>query len=263
MLSIAGSDSGGGAGIQADIKTISACRCFALTAVTALTAQNTRGVAAVEAVSPDMVDRQIRTVVRDIRIDAVKIGMLPTPEVVETVARCIAELGLENVVLDPVMVATSGDALVRNEAADMLVRLLLPLAAVVTPNVPEAEYMTGVRIRSLEDYEGAAEAFFRKGARTVLLKSGHLEAELITDSLYREGRKDENQYLHPRLDTKNTHGTGCTLSSAIASYLARGYELPEAVRRAEIYVYKAIRAGAEYELGSGHGPVHHFYRCWK
>ena len=263
VLSIAGSDSGGGAGIQADIKTISACRCFALTAITALTAQNTRGVEAVEPVSPGMVDKQIRTVVRDIEVDAVKIGMLPTPETVEAVARCVAELGLGNVVLDPVMVATSGDALVRNEAADMLVRLLLPLAAVVTPNVPETEFMTGFRVRSVEDYEKAAELFFRKGARAVLLKSGHLTSELITDSLYRRDRKDEDQYLHPRLETKNTHGTGCTLSSAVASYLARGFDLPEAVRRAEVYVYKAIRAGAEYELGGGHGPVHHFYRCWR
>lgn len=263
VLSIAGSDSGGGAGIQADIKAISACGCFAATAITAVTAQNTLGVADVAVMPAEIVRKQIEAVVEDIGADAVKIGMLPSAGIVDAVAGAIEKYGLINIVLDPVMVSTSGHTLVENSVAGAIVSRLFPLATLVTPNIMEAAFLSGGEIRSEDDLKKTAGLLLKKGCRAVLLKTGHLSNEVVTDMLYEKDAEKETSYPHPRIATPNTHGTGCTLSSAIAAFLACGFELPEAVRRAEEYVYEAIMYGAEYQTGSGHGPVHHFYNHWR
>ena len=236
VLSVAGSDSGGGAGIQADLKTIAACGCYGMTAITAVTVQNTQGVRGVYAVPADVVAGQIDAVLEDIGVDAVKLGMLPSEEIIAETARLIRKYGVRHVVMDPVMIATSGDRLVAESAVEAILRHIFPLAALVTPNIPEAEYLTGL--------------------------AGHLQGAELTEYLYTADGV-EQRYRYERIDTPNTHGTGCTLSSAVASFLAQGHELPEAVRRAEDYVHGAIMAGREYRTGCGHGPVHHFYRFWK
>ncbi len=261
VLTIAGSDSGGCAGIQADLKTASACGCFATSAITALTVQNTCGVRAVHIPPADIVAGQAEAVLEDIGTDAVKLGMLPTAEIVERVAGILRRFDVRNIVLDPVMVATSGDELIPAEAARAIVRHLLPLASIITPNVPEAAYITGSEIASEADFPMAAARLRELGARSVLLKAGHLENRTLRDYLYDGDRV--YTYSYERTETPNTHGTGCTLSSAIASFLAQGHPLPEAVARAEEYIHKAIRCGAEYRLGHGHGPVHHFFRFWE
>ena len=262
VLSVAGSDSGGGAGIQADLKTIAACGCYGMTAITAVTVQNTQGVRGVYAVPADVVAGQIDAVLEDIGVDAVKLGMLPSEEIIAETARLIRKYGVWHVVMDPVMIATSGDRLVAESAVEAILRHIFPLAALVTPNIPEAEYLTGLKIRSEDDFPRAAGRLVEKGARGVLLKAGHLQGAELTEYLYTADGV-EQRYRYERIDTPNTHGTGCTLSSAVASFLAQGHELPEAVRRAEDYVHGAIMAGREYRTGCGHGPVHHFYRFWK
>ena len=262
VLSVAGSDSGGGAGIQADLKTIAACGCYGMTAITAVTVQNTQGVRGVHAVPADVVAGQIDAVLEDIGADAVKLGMLPSEAIIVETARLIRKYGVRHVVMDPVMIATSGDRLVAESAVEAILRHIFPLAALVTPNIPEAEYLTGLKIRSEDDFPRAAGRLVEKGARGVLLKAGHLQGAELTEYLY-TANGVEQRYRYERIDTPNTHGTGCTLSSAVASFLAQGHELPEAVRRAEDYVHGAIMAGREYRTGCGHGPVHHFYRFWK
>lgn len=262
VLSVAGSDSGGGAGIQADLKTIAACGCYGMTAITAVTVQNTQGVRGVYAVPADVVAGQIDAVLEDIGVDAVKLGMLPSEEIIAETARLIRKYGVRHVVMDPVMIATSGDRLVAESAVEAILRHIFPLAALVTPNIPEAEYLTGLKIRSEDDFPRAAGRLVEKGARGVLLKAGHLQGAELTEYLYTADGV-EQRYRYERIDTPNTHGTGCTLSSAVASFFAQGHELPEAVRRAEDYVHGAIMAGREYRTGCGHGPVHHFYRFWK
>ena len=259
VLTIAGSDSGGGAGIQADMKTISACGCYAATAITAITAQNTQGVTAIETLPAEIVARQIEAVITDIGVDAVKIGMLPSRHIIEAVTRLITRYDLSNVVLDPVMVATSGDRLIPADAATALVTELMPHCTVITPNIPEAEHITGLSIRTKREIDAAATSLRDLGAPNILIKTGHLDAQRLTDYLFAD---QTYRYTFDRLSTPNTHGTGCTLSSAIASFLALGHPLPEAVSKAEEYLHKAIRAGAEYTIGNGHGPVHHFYRYW-
>ena len=261
VLTIAGSDSGGCAGIQADLKTISACGCFGTSAITALTVQNTCGVRAIHLPPAEIVAGQIEAVLEDIGTDAVKLGMLPSVEIVEQVAELLRRFQVRNIVLDPVMVATSGDELIPGEAAQAIIRHLLPLATVITPNVPEAAHITGINIESEADFPAAAARLKELGARGVLLKAGHIESRTLTDYLYDTDLV--RTYSYERTDTPNTHGTGCTLSSAVASYLAQGHPLPEAVARAEEYIHKAIRSGAEYRLGHGHGPVHHFFRFWE
>lgn len=261
VLTIAGSDSGGCAGIQADLKTISACGCFGTSAITALTVQNTCGVRAIHLPPAEIVAGQIEAVLEDIGTDAVKLGMLPSVEIVEQVAELLRRFQVRNIVLDPVMVATSGDELIPGEAAQAIIRHLLPLATVITPNVPEAAHITGINIESETDFPAAAARLKDLGARGVLLKAGHIERRTLTDYLYTDDQV--RTYSYERTDTPNTHGTGCTLSSAVASYLAQGHPLPEAVARAEEYIHKAIRSGAEYRLGHGHGPVHHFFRFWE
>jgi len=263
VLIIAGSDSGGGAGIQADLKTASALGCYATTVITALTAQNTRGVAGIHAVPAGFVDQQIEAVLDDIGTDAVKIGMLFSVELIQVVASALRRHAVDRVVLDPVMVAQSGDKLLRDDAVEALKSELVPLATVVTPNLPEAAVMLGVDAAAVSDRKAAAEALAELGGRSVLIKGGHLGGDSSDDLLYLIEENRFVQFAGPRIATANTHGTGCTLSSAIAARLARGVDIETAVREAKDYITGAIEAGADYRLGSGHGPVHHFYRNWK
>lgn len=264
VLSIAGSDSGGGAGIQADLKTCSALGCYGMTAITAITVQNTLGVTGIHGIPLDTVRGQIDAVVGDIGVDAVKIGMLATPEVVQVVADAIRRHGIRNVVLDPVMVATSGDRLIAPETARVLVRELFPLATVVTPNLDEAALLLGRGIDGIEALDAAVVdllALGGAGAPAVLLKGGHLPGNLVMDVLGRQGQAS-GEYLRlqsQRIVTHNGHGTGCTLSSAIACFLAQGLPLVEAVTEARSYILGAIAAGADVYTGRGHGPLNHGY----
>lgn len=256
VLSIAGSDSGGGAGIQADLKTFAALGCFGMTAITAITAQNTLGVRAIHAVPPDILAAQIDAVVEDIGVDAVKIGMLHDPATVQVVAEAIRRHGLTRVVLDPVMVATSGDRLIAEATVAVLVRELFPLATVVTPNLDEAALLLGRPLAEAADLPAAAAALQALGAPAVLLKGGHLAGEQVTDCL-RLADGSERLFQSPRIASRNVHGTGCTLSSAIAAHLALGESLPEAVAHARAYILGAIAAGAAVRTGQGHGPLNH------
>jgi hydroxymethylpyrimidine/phosphomethylpyrimidine kinase len=258
VLSIAGSDSGGGAGIQADLKTFSALGCFGMTAISAITAQNTCGVTGIHPVPPAMLAAQIDAVAGDIGVDAVKIGMLHDPEVVEVVAQAIKRHQWRHVVLDPVMVATSGDRLIAEETIAVLVRELFPLASLVTPNLDEASLLVGRSLMTEADLVPAAADLIELGAQAVLLKGGHLPGEQVVDILL-EGGQQPQRMCDERLQCRNTHGTGCTLSSAIASHLALGSTLAEAVRLARAYIYRAISAGADVQTGRGHGPLNHAF----
>lgn len=264
LLSVAGSDSGGGAGIQADLKTFSALGCYGMSVITALTAQNTRGLTGIHPVPAPFVQQQMEAVLGDIGADAVKIGMLYSAELIETVARLLSEYKIEKIVLDPVMVAQSGDRLLQDEAVEALKKYLIPLAAVVTPNLPEARVLTGLESKDSEDMRKAARVIARGKCRSVLIKGGHLEkSEICPDILY---FADEDRFVtltSERIETRNNHGTGCTLSSAIAAFLAKGENTEDAVRKAKAYISEAIRAGADYRLGQGHGPVHHFFRFFQ
>jgi hydroxymethylpyrimidine/phosphomethylpyrimidine kinase len=263
VLTIAGSDSGGGAGIQADLKTFAALGCYGMSAITALTAQNTQGVRGIHAVPPEFAAAQIAAVLEDIGADAVKIGMLYSAELIRTVAAELARFGARNVVLDPVMVAQSGDRLLRDDAVGAIREHLMPLTDVVTPNIPEAEVLVGRPVRTPADMQAAARELARYGGRSILIKGGHREDADSTDLLYLVGEDRMVSLPGERIPTRNNHGTGCTLSSAIAAFLARGEALASAVRQAKDYITAAIRAGADYRLGHGHGPVHHFYAWWQ
>jgi hydroxymethylpyrimidine/phosphomethylpyrimidine kinase len=256
VLSIAGSDSGGGAGIQADLKTFAALGCYGMTAITALTAQNTLGVRAIHGIPPAMLRAQIDAVLEDIGAHAVKIGMLHSPEIVLTVAEAIDRHALAKVVLDPVMVATSGAVLIDDPAIAVLVRELFARASVVTPNLDEAALLVGRNLGSEAAMEAAARELLAMGAPAVLLKGGHLAGAVVSDLLL-----TKNGELHwmraPRIDTANTHGTGCTLSSAIAAQLALGATLLQAVQAARAYVRAALQAGARVRTGAGSGPLNH------
>jgi hydroxymethylpyrimidine/phosphomethylpyrimidine kinase len=258
VLSIAGSDSGGGAGIQADLKTFSALGCFGMTAITALTAQNTCGVRAIHGVPPQMLRDQIDAVMEDIGADAVKIGMLHAPEIVRTVAQAIDRHALQNVVFDPVMVATSGAVLIDQSAIDVLVHELFPRVTVITPNLDEAALLVGRPLHSVEDMEQAAQELLGKGARAVLLKGGHLPGDTVIDLLV-TADGDTFRMEAPRILSPNSHGTGCTLSSAIAAHLALGATLLDAVEHARTYVRGALLAGAIVRTGQGSGPLNHGY----
>jgi hydroxymethylpyrimidine/phosphomethylpyrimidine kinase len=258
VLSIAGSDSGGGAGIQADLKTFAALGCYGMTAITAITAQNTCGVIGIHGIPPQMLKAQIDAVVQDIGVDAVKIGMLHSPEVVHVVAEAIRTYGLPHVVLDPVMIATSGDRLIAEETAGVLVRELFPLAEVITPNLDEAGWLLERPIDGLDALNDAAQALRRLGAPAALLKGGHLPGDWVVDVLAMPDGSCQ-QLPSQRISTHNGHGTGCTLSSAIAAHLALGAQLPQAVERARAYILGAIAAGADVHTGQGHGPLNHGY----
>ncbi len=256
VLSIAGSDSGGGAGVQADLKTFAALGCYGMTAITALTAQNTLGVRAIHAVPSAILRAQIDAVVEDIGLHAVKIGMLHSPETVQTVAESIDHHGLVNVVLDPVMVATSGAVLIDNPAIAALVQQLFSRAMVVTPNLDEASLLVGRTVDSEPAMDAAAHQLLGMGARAVLLKGGHLSGDMVSDLLV---TRDGNAHWMraPRIRSANTHGTGCTLSSAIAAHLALGASLQAAVEAARAYVRSALEAGAKVRTGAGGGPLNH------
>ena len=257
-MTIAGSDSGGGAGIQADLKTFSALGVFGTSTLTAITAQNTVGVTAVHEIPTDVIAAQIDAVITDIGADAVKTGMLSSPAIVATVADAVRRHGIANLVVDPVMVAKSGDRLLRAEAIATICDELIPLAKVVTPNIPEAEDLTGQTIGSDDDARRAAEAIINMGAKSVVIKGGHREGP-PTDILY-----DGEEFLEfttERIPSTSTHGTGCTFASAVAAGLAHELETPAAVRQAKDYVTAAIRAA--YPIGNGHGPLHHFHAFWQ
>ena len=255
-LTIAGSDSGAGAGIQADLKTLAAHGVYGTSALTAVTAQNTLGVTSWVALEADMVIAQIEAVAGDIGADAVKTGMLANAAIVEAVAATIRSLELPQLVVDPVMVAKGGDRLLEGAAIDAMRTELLPLAHVVTPNVPEAEVLAGMTIRSIEDMQEAGRRILRLGPRVVLVKGGHLEGPESIDVACRDGEILEIRGV--RVPTRHTHGTGCTLASAIAANLAKGIEDMEAIRAARAYVEGAILHAPA--IGRGHGPLSHFWR---
>ncbi len=256
-LTIAGSDSGGGAGIQADLKTFAALGVYGTSALTAITAQNTLGVTGVQEMTPDMVAAQIDAVVSDIGTDAVKTGMLSNSPIVRVVADKVTEHGLPNLVVDPVMVAKGGDPLLQEEAVDALRTLLVPLALVVTPNLPEASVLVGYEVSTLEQARQAARDIVAMGSGSVVVKGGHLEGDAV--DVFYDG-SDFREFSAPRVETTSTHGTGCTFASAIAAGLAVGMQVEEAVGRAKAYVTEAIRRS--FPMGGGHGPLNHFHAFW-
>lgn len=254
VLTIAGSDSSGGAGIQADIKTMTMNGVFATSAITALTAQNTMGVTGISVVTPEFLEKQIRAVFDDIRPDAVKIGMTASGELIETIVRCLKEYKAENIVVDPVMIATSGSKLMEDGALSILKNELLPMATLVTPNIPEAQVLADMEIHNEEEMFIAAKKISETYSCAVLCKGGHSIND-ANDFLYYGGKA---VWFHgKRVDNPNTHGTGCTLSSAIASNLAKGYSLEESVKRAKDYISGALEA--MLDLGKGSGPLNHLY----
>lgn len=260
-LTVAGSDSGGGAGIQADLKTFSALGVYGASVITALTAQNTRGVQAIHDVPPAFVTAQIDSVFSDLRVDAVKIGMLSQAAVIEAVADGLRRHGARNIVLDPVMVATSGDRLLSSDAVTALKSQLFPLAAVITPNLHEAAALLDMAVASSEaEMQAQGEALLEFGAAAVLIKGGHGDGPAAVDLLLTS--QGGARLAVPRIHTDNTHGTGCTLSSAIAAGLAKGLPLEKAVGDAKAYVTAAIEAADLLSVGHGHGPTHHFHAWW-
>jgi hydroxymethylpyrimidine/phosphomethylpyrimidine kinase len=254
VLIVAGSDSGGGAGIQADIKTVAALGGFAMTAITALTAQNTQGVSGVYPTPPDFVAAQMRAVLSDLGADALKTGMLVDAPTIAAVADVLEEMKISaSLVLDPVMVAKGGHALLDPAAVATLKSRLIPKATLLTPNLPEAEALSGLKLNSEADLEPCLAKLAELGAKSVLLKGGHMEGEMVIDLLWHEGRIE--RFAAPRINTRNTHGTGCTLASAIACGLAQGMGLVPAIKRAREYLRQAIETAPGY--GSGHGPLNH------
>ena len=257
-MTIAGSDSGGGAGVQADLKTFAALGVYGASTLTAITAQNTVAVTAVHDIPTDVITAQIDAVLTDIGADTVKTGMLSSSDIIECVCEALEVHGVQRLVVDPVMIAKSGDALLREDAIGSLRTRLLPLAMVVTPNIPEAEALTETTIVSDADVRRAAEAIVGMGARSVVVKGGHREGP-ATDLFY-DG-KEFKEFTAPRFDTVNTHGTGCTFASAVAAGLARGMVVTDALALAKDYVTEGIRHS--FSIGQGHGPLNHFYRFWK
>lgn len=258
VLTIAGSDSGGGAGIQADLKTFSALGCYGMSAITALTAQNTTGVRAIHAVPAQMLRDQIDAVIEDIGVDAIKIGMLHAPDIVEVVAQAIDHHQLRRVVLDPVMIATSGAVLIENQAVQALVQQLFARVDLITPNLDEAGFLVGRRLSSESDMETAAADLLKMGANAVLIKGGHLPGDRVCDLF--AAQTGESWWLRaPRIHSPNTHGTGCTLSSAIAARLALGEPLQPAIEQAHRYIRGALQAGASVRTGAGSGPLNHLF----
>jgi len=258
VLTIAGSDSSGGAGIQADIKTISSLGVYACSAITAITAQNTLGVRSIQGIDPNILKDQIEAVFEDLTIDAVKTGMLYSRESIEVISECLKRFCPRFFVLDPVMISTSGSKLITDDAIEAITQLLFPVATVITPNIAEAEALTGVKISSPGNMQAAAEIMLQKGCNAVLIKGGHLSGSESVDMLFEKG-KTGVEIRTPFIDTKNTHGTGCTLSAAIASYLALGKNLREAFALAKDYITHALYAGKDVEVGKGHGAVNHFF----
>ena len=260
VLSIAGSDSSGGAGIQADLKTFSSLGVYGATAITAITAQNTLGVHAQLAISPEMVHSQIVAVVEDIAPSVIKIGMLANKDVATAVADALSRYNIPTI-LDPVMVSSSGHRLLAVDAQEVVKERLLPLSTLVTPNIPEMEALTAMPLTNVDEKLLAAKYLLSLGAGAVLLKGGHEEGDTKCDILYQLGANgiEITHFSTATIATKNIHGTGCTLSSAIAAYMARGLSLEDAVREAKTYIYEAIKAGADISIGRGFGPVNHLF----
>lgn len=258
VLTIAGSDSCGGAGIQADLKTFSALGTYGMSVITAVTAQNTQGVLDVQDITPDIVEKQIQAIFDDIYVDAVKIGMVSNSDTIKTIAKNLKKYNAKNIVLDPVMISKSGYDLLKPEAKAALIDELIPLATVVTPNIPEAEEISEIKINSIDDMKKIANKIYEMGPKFVLVKGGHL-SDTADDVLF-DG-KDIKIFKGVKIKTKNTHGTGCTLSSAIASYLALGNTVDDAVKLAKDYITVAIKHSLS--IGKGHGPTHHFYSLYE
>ena len=262
VLTIAGSDSGGGAGIQADLKTFSALGCFGTSAITAITVQNTLGVSGIHSIPPSIVEAQIRAVMDDIKPSAVKIGMVHSVELAKAIAVALRDYPQVPVVMDPVMVATSGDKLIEDSTIAVLISELFPLAEVVTPNLDEAQILAGMPINTLDEMKIAAGKILETGCKSVLLKGGHLKGTRLFD-VFMNQVGIEQVYEMPAIDSNNTHGTGCTLSSAIAAFLARQQDLGNAIKNAKEYIHLAIENGKDVETGEGHGPLNHFFNPMK
>jgi len=258
VLTIAGSDSGAGAGIQADLKTFAALGVYGTSVITAITAQNTVKVTQIFELSADLVGAQVDAVMQDIGADALKTGMLANASLIEVIAAKIRAYDLKNLVVDPVMVAKSGDLLLKKDAIQALCTHLIPLAQVVTPNLPEAQELTGMQLTRTKEIEEAARRIIAMGAKSVVIKGGHGKGPAI--DLFFDGKKIRT-LRSPRIRTRHTHGTGCTFSAAIAAYLAQGQKLEDAIVLGKKYITQTIRKG--FAVGSGHSPVHHFYRFWK
>ncbi|MGL4992590.1 MAG: bifunctional hydroxymethylpyrimidine kinase/phosphomethylpyrimidine kinase [Bacteroidales bacterium] len=257
-MTIAGSDSCGGAGIQADIKTFSALGVYATSVITAITAQNTMGVVSISAVDPQMVEAQAEAVLSDIKINAIKIGMLHSPDIINTVKQLIQKHQPQNIVLDPVMIATSGDPLIKPECTQLIIKELFPITTIITPNTSEATYLTGIIINNIEDMIKAGNKLLELGANAVLIKGGHLSGDNLTDILFQH-QKEPISHTSSKIYTKNTHGTGCTLSSAITAHLSKGDSLEDAVRKSKRYISQAILHGKDVHIGHGHGSVNHLF----
>lgn len=258
-LTIAGSDPSGGAGLQADLKTFSALGCYGMSAVVAVVDENTVGVTGVHPVPVEFVTGQIVSCLDDIGADAIKIGMLHSSDLIIAVHDTLARYDIKNIVLDPVMVATSGDPLLQSDAVATLSDVLIPAVRVITPNIPEAEILIGEKIVSQSDLPDVAKLLSRGRKVSVLLKAGHLADEQLVDIFYNAETDEIVRLESRRVATCNTHGTGCTLSSALAAFLAHGFSLNDAARGAKNYIAKAIESGASYKIGHGHGPVNHFF----
>jgi len=258
VLSIAGSDSGGGAGIQADLKTMSALGCFGTTAITAVTVQNTLGVSGIHLIPVAFVKAQIKAVMDDLKPSAVKIGMVPSAELAIAIAEVLAVYPKVPIVFDPVMVATSGRRLIESDTIAVFKKELFPLAQIVTPNLDEAAILAEIEINTLADMKAAAVRIMQYGCNAVLVKGGHLKGPNLFD-VYLDKHGDERIFRSTAIDTPNTHGTGCSLSSAIASFIALGYNLNKAVMQSKLYVQHAIEHGTDVKTGSGHGPLNHFF----
>ena len=257
-LTIAGSDSGGGAGIQADIKTFSSLGVFGASAITAITAQNTQGVRGIQAISPEILRGQIEAILEDFIVDAVKIGMLHNKDAVKVVSETLSSFQQTSIILDPVMISTSGSKLLEDDAIRTIMDELFHKATLLTPNIPETEYLSGIKINNEADILCAARKLQEKGCKAILIKGGHIPGVETVDRLF----INENNPIclaSPTVETFNTHGTGCTLSSAIAAYMALGHSLVEAVRLAKEYMNNALVHGANVCMGKGHGPVNHFF----
>lgn len=259
ILSIAGSDCSGGAGIQADLKTISALGAYGATAITAVTVQNTKGVQAIHPIPPAYVKSQIEAVMDDILPDAIKIGMINDVEIVRVIVECILKYKPKHVVFDPVMISTSGCKLIEESAIEILTKELMPLSDLITPNLDEAEVLTGKKIPDIEVMKQAAKQLLTLGSKGVLIKGGHLIGEKVYDILQMKGYETPFIYVGNHIESNNVHGTGCTLSSSIATFLALGYNMPDAVEKAKEYVAGAIAAGKDVITGDGNGPLNHFY----
>lgn len=262
-LTIAGFDGSGGAGIQADIKTFSALGCYATSVLTALPVQNTTGVKSIYPIPVEAVREQIITILDDIFPDAIKIGMVHTSELVDCILSSLSGYPATKIVFDPVMVATSGHKLIEDKTVQVIIEKLFPIVTVITPNMDEAAVLAEMKIKNVEDMYKAGEKIMRLGCKSLLLKGGHLQSAEITSLFFQKDGDDVKEFKYEKFDTNNTHGSGCTLSSAIAALLAQGIELEKAVERAQTYTHEAIRQAADVLTGKGNGPLNHFFNPQK